>query len=81
MEAELQTKLVISDEFSGHWFKDITNDERPPVEEDSPAAEEMVLVPSSGSQEIHPTGGRHVTGKTTIVAGEAGRWTNKISNC
>ena len=35
-------------------FEDVTDGEHPPAEEDDPVEEETV----SGSQEIHPTGGR-----------------------
>ena len=34
VEAELRTKRVNFDEFCAHFFADITNGERPPVDED-----------------------------------------------
>ena len=72
VEAELRTKLVNFDEFSGHRFEDITTGETPsvPVEEDDPVEEEMVFEPSSGSQEIHPDRWSECHWKTTIGVGD-----------
>ena len=67
VEAELPTKLVNFDEFSGHRFEDITNGERPPGEEEDPVEEQTVVEPSSEPHETHPTGGRRATGKNTIA--------------
>ena len=69
MLGELRTKLL---NFAGTRFEDMTDSERPPREEEDPPEEdppkeETVLEPSSGPQEIHPTGGRRVTGETTIA--------------
>ena len=72
VEAELRRKLVNFDEFSGHRFQDITNDERPPVDEEEAADEKTVPEPSPGRQETHPTGGRRITGTRSRVAG--GEW-------
>ena len=40
------------------------------LQEDEPVEEEMVFEPSSRSQEVHPTGGRRVTGQTSTGVGE-----------
>ena len=80
MARRRRTKLFNFDEFSGNRWKDITNDERPPLEEDGLAQEDVVLDPSSGLQEIHLTGGRRVTAKTTFLAILA-RWINKFPCC
>ena len=40
--------------------------ERPPIDEEEPADEDTVLKSPPEQQEIHPTGGRRITGKTTV---------------
>ena len=46
VEAELRTKLVNFDEFSGHRFEDITNGKRPP-----PATEDEKTIPEAPPEE------------------------------
>ena len=70
VEAELRTKLVNFDEFSGHRSEDITGGERPPREEEDPVEKETVREPPFGHQETHPTGGRRITGKTTSAGAD-----------
>ena len=63
VDAELRTKQVNFDKFTGHRFEDITNGERHPGDEEDPVEEETAVEPSSAPHETHPTGGRRVTGK------------------
>ena len=58
VEAELRTKRVNFDEFSGHRLEDITSGERPPCEHEEPAEGGTVLEPAPAARETRPTGGR-----------------------
>ena len=58
VETRLRTNLVNFEEFSGHPFEDVTNGERPPVDEEELADEETVLEPLPGPQEAHPVESR-----------------------
>ena len=67
VDAELRTKLVDFDEFSGHRFEDITGGERPPAAEEVETWTNNPL--SQNSPLRNSCGGRRGTGEDTCVSG------------